>query len=96
MKNAYLPKTSILLQFGSEILALLCPGDSIQILLILSQFQTLRTDTKLEGFVWNHLHDCERNFGITGVKSVVEGRNSVLLDNRKAVVNISFPNPWWD
>ena len=41
MKNASLPKISILLQFGGEILALLCPGDSIQILLILSQFQTL-------------------------------------------------------
>ena len=54
MKNAYLPKISILLQFGGEILALLCPGDSIQILLILSQFETLRTETKLEGFVWSH------------------------------------------
>ena len=37
MKNAYLPKISILLQFGGEILPLLCPGDSIQILLFLSQ-----------------------------------------------------------
>ena len=37
MKNDYLPKISILLQFGGEILALLCPDDSIQILLILSQ-----------------------------------------------------------
>ena len=34
MKNAYLPKISILLQFGGEILALLCPGEAIQILLI--------------------------------------------------------------
>ena len=32
MKNAYLPKISILLQFGGEILALLCRDDSIQIL----------------------------------------------------------------
>ena len=47
MKNAYLPKISILLQFGGEILALLSPGDSIQILLILCLFQTLRTETKL-------------------------------------------------
>ena len=54
MKNVYLPKISFLLQFGGEILALLCPGDSIQILLILSQFQTLRAETKLEGFVWSH------------------------------------------
>ena len=54
MKNAYLPKISILLQFRGEILALLCPVDSIQILLILSEFQMLRTETKLEGFVWSH------------------------------------------
>ena len=37
MKNAFLPKISILLQFGGEICALLCSDDSIQILLILSQ-----------------------------------------------------------
>ena len=54
MKNAYLPKISILLQFGGEILALLCPDDSIQILLILSQFLTFGTKTKLEGFVSSH------------------------------------------
>ena len=42
MKNAYLPKISILLKFGGETLALLRPDDSIQILLILSQFQELR------------------------------------------------------
>ena len=29
MKNAYLPKISILFQIGGEILVLLCPGDSI-------------------------------------------------------------------
>ena len=51
MKNAYLPKISVLLQFGGEILALLCPNDSIQIRLILSQFLTFGTETKLEGFV---------------------------------------------
>ena len=50
MKNAYLPKISILLQFGGEILALLCPGDSIQILLILSQFLTFGTEKKLKEF----------------------------------------------
>ena len=55
MKNAYLPKISILLQFGGKILALLCPDDSIQILLVLFQFLTLGTETKLEGFsVWSH------------------------------------------
>ena len=51
MKNDYLPKISLLLQFGGEMLALLCPDDSIQILLILSQFFTFGTETKLEGFV---------------------------------------------
>ena len=54
MENAYLPKISILLQFGSEILALLCRDDSIQILLILSQFLMFGTETKLEGFVWSY------------------------------------------
>ena len=54
MKNAYLPKISILLQFMGEILALLCRDDSIQILLILPQFLTLGTEAKLEGFVWSH------------------------------------------
>ena len=54
IKNAYFPKISILLQFGGEILVLLCPDDSIQILLILSQFLTFGTKTKLEGFVWSH------------------------------------------
>ena len=48
MKNAYLPKISILLQFGGEILALLCHGDSIQILVILSQFKTFGTETKFQ------------------------------------------------
>ena len=51
MKNAYWPKMTVLLQFGGGILALLCPDDSIQILLILSQFLTFGTKTKLEGFV---------------------------------------------
>ena len=54
MKNAYLPKISILLLFGSEILALLYRDDSIQILLIFSQFLMFGTETKLEGFVWSH------------------------------------------
>ena len=38
MKNGHLPKISILLQFGDEILALSCYSDSIQILIILSMF----------------------------------------------------------
>ena len=36
-------------------LALLCPGDTIQILLILSQFLTFGTETKLEGLLYNRL-----------------------------------------
>ena len=51
MKNDYWPKISILLQIGGEILALLCPSDSIQIILILSQFLTFGTkvfDTKYD------------------------------------------------
>ena len=55
MKNAYSPKISILLQFGVETLVLnimVCSEDSIQILLILPQFQMFGTEAKLEGFVW--------------------------------------------
>ena len=52
MKNAYFPIISISLQFGSEILALLCRDASIQILLILSQFLMFGTETKLEGFLY--------------------------------------------
>ena len=55
MKNAYLPKIGILLQFGGEILALLCPDDSIQIRLILPQFLMFGTETKLEGLVWSNI-----------------------------------------
>ena len=54
MKNAYLPKISLLFQFEGKILALLCPDDSIQIILILSQFLTFGTEAKLEGFGWSH------------------------------------------
>ena len=35
MKNAYLPKVDILLQFGGEILELLCSSDPVQSLLII-------------------------------------------------------------
>ena len=55
MKNAYLPKISILLQFAGKMLALLFRDDSIQILLILPQFLTFGTEAKLEGFVWKML-----------------------------------------
>ena len=50
----YLPKIIILLQFGGEVLVLFCSSDSIQILVILSRFQTFGTKTKVEGFVWSH------------------------------------------
>ena len=54
MKNVFFPKISVFFQFGGEILALLCPGDSIQILLIFSQFLTFGTEAKLEEFLWSH------------------------------------------
>ena len=38
----------------SEILAQLCSDDSIQILLNLTQFATLGTESNLKGFVWSH------------------------------------------
>ena len=41
-------------QIVSEILAQLCSDDSIQILLNLSLFITLGTESNLEGFVWSH------------------------------------------
>ena len=54
MKNGRLPKISILLQYGVKILALPCFSNSIQILVILSLFQTDGTKTKLQVFVWSH------------------------------------------
>ena len=38
----------------------------------------------------------ERNFGVGCVESIVKGRDSVLLDNHETVVNITFPDLWWD
>ena len=57
MKNAYLPKVSILLRFGVEILALLYPDDSIQILLILPQFQTYVHMKKSHNFINSNVCD---------------------------------------
>ena len=54
IQEAYLPKTSILGQIVSEILAQLCSDDSIQILLNVTQFITLGTESNLEGFVSGH------------------------------------------
>ena len=53
MKNVYLPKISILLQFGGEILALICLDDSIQILLILSLQELL--------MVWKRQSNIQKN-----------------------------------
>ena len=50
IQEAYLPKTSISGQILSEILAQLCSDDSIQILLNLTQFVMLWTESNLEGF----------------------------------------------
>ena len=44
MKNAHLPKMSILVQFGGEVLGLLCSDDSIQTLLNLLQFHTFELE----------------------------------------------------
>ena len=50
IQEAYLPKTSIVGQIVSEILAQLCSDDSIQILLNLIRFVMLWTESSLEGF----------------------------------------------
>ena len=58
-KNARLPEISIFLQFGDEILALLCSDNSIRTFLILPVFLTLGTEAKLERFVFR------RGFNLT-------------------------------
>ena len=63
MTNAYLPKISILLQFGGEILALLCPDDSIQILLILSQFLQL-LEPFIQSIIIKHSLDSLQKVGL--------------------------------
>ena len=65
MKNA---KNHNLMQFGDEILVLLCSDEPIQILVILSQFQTFKTETKLQGYLYgvfgaiSHSHSQEDIF----------------------------------
>ena len=54
IQEAYLAKISIPGKISFGILAHLCSDDSIQILLNSTQFITLRTKSKLEGFVWSH------------------------------------------
>ena len=66
--KAYLSKTSIVGQIVSEILVPFCSqtDDSIQILLNLTQFVMLWTESILEGFVWSHQsitrQICQRQF----------------------------------
>ena len=54
IQEALLPKTSIVGQIVSEILAQLYSDDSIQILLNLTWVVTFRPKSSLEGFVWSH------------------------------------------
>ena len=48
IQEVYLPKTSISGQIVSEILAQLCSNDSIQILLNLTQFIALGTESNID------------------------------------------------
>ena len=53
-QKAYLPKTSIVGQIDSEILAQLGSDDSIQILQNLTSVSTFRPKSNLERFVFSH------------------------------------------
>ena len=55
IQEGYLPKTSIPGQIVCKILAQLCFDDSIQILLNLTRFLMLWTESNLEGFVMESL-----------------------------------------
>ena len=68
IQEDYLPKTSISGQIVSEILAQLCFDDSIQILLNLTQFRTLGT----ESFTNHKLHvRIATNHAIQGGKTSI-------------------------
>ena len=54
LQKACLPKISIQGQILFEILFQLCPDDCTQILVNLTPFTTLSTESNLEGFVWSH------------------------------------------
>ena len=49
-----LAKTSIPGQFVFEIAAPVCSDDSVSILLNLTHFITLGTESNLKGFLWSH------------------------------------------
>ena len=65
IQKAYLPTISIPGQIVFLILAQLCSDYSKQILLNLTQFITLGSESNLEGFVWSHRNK-------TGLRSVSE------------------------
>ena len=61
IQEVYLPKTSISGQIVSEILAQLCSNDSIQILLNLTQFIALGSESNID-VVLSEYPDKSRNF----------------------------------
>ena len=65
IQKAYLPTISIPGQIVFLILAQLCSDYSKQILLNLTQFITLGSESNLEGFVWSHRNK-------TGLRSISE------------------------
>ena len=69
-------------------LALLCPDDSIQILLILSQFLTFGTETKLEGLLYNRTEHSRGFFICFLIKNpFISPRIHPHIKNK-----LSFPN----
>ena len=54
IQKAYLPIISIPGQIAFDISAQLCSDDSTQIVLSMTQFITLGTESNLEGFVGSH------------------------------------------
>ena len=90
MKNAYLPKISILLQFGGEILALLCPGDSTNP----SNFApvpNIKNWDKIEGFVWSHHGITELISLNLNLFEITRASQSIFQKPSKVLLN-SFPN----
>ena len=61
IQEVYLPKTSISGQIVSEILAQLCSNDSIQILLNLTQFIALESESNID-VVLSEYPDKSHNF----------------------------------
>ena len=38
----------------------------------------------------------EGNFGIGGIKGIVKRSDSVFLNDHETVINLTFPDLWWD